>query len=883
MTLARPLQPGGGPNEGKLPWHAMTAQAALAELASAQVGLSRDEAAARLQRFGPNLLPEPGRRTLLGVFAGQFRSPFIYLLLAAAGLSAFLGEHADASFIAVVLLLNAAIGTYQEWGAETRARALTRLVRSWIVVRRGGERRRLDAAELVPGDVVEIESGLRMPADARLIAAQELLADESLLTGESLPVAKQAQVEVAKEAGVADRPTMLHAGTTVLAGRGLAVVVATAAATEIGRIAAGLAAAAAVPPPLLVRMAQFTRVVALAMVGAIVVLGAIELARGSAFGDVLLIAVALAVSAIPEGLPVAMTIALAISVSRMAEHNVVVRLLPAVEGLGACTLIASDKTGTLTRNELTVRRLWLPDFGGLDVEAVGPDAPARQAARRLAAIGMLCNEASLGPGGAREGAVGDTVDIALLVLGQGLGIDRAQLDVDFPELRAVPYEPERRFAASFRAEDGRVTATVKGAVETVAAMCATVDGAALAAAEEMARAGFRVLALAAGTVDRAEAAALGGLALLGFVGLIDPLRAEAAGAVSRCRAAGVGVVMITGDHPLTALAIARELGLAERSEEVVTGAELAAIEEDEAFDLAVARGRVFARIDPMQKLAIVRALQRLGHFVAVTGDGVNDAPALRAANIGVAMGMGGTDVARQAADLIVTDDNFASIVAGIAQGRMAYANLRKVIYLVISTGAAEIILFTLTTIAGLPLPLTAVQLIWLNLVTNGIQDVALAFEKGEADVLERPPRSPREPIFDRRMVEQVLLSGAAIAGIGFAFYSTALAAGWSHPAAQNALLWLIICFENAHVFNCRSERLSVLRVPLANNPLLVLGVVGAQAVHVGAMFVPGLNTVLGIGPLPVGQWLLLAALAAGVIPLMELYKRATGARARATR
>lgn len=868
------------------PWHALPAPEVLERLGSGTGGLSEAEALARLTRFGRNVLPEGRRAGVVEIFVRQFLNPFVYLLLAAAVLSAWLGQYADAGFIGAVLVANAAIGSYQEWGAETRSRALARLVTSPIGVRREGLRRRLDGRDLAPGDVVEVESGLRLPADVRLIEARELRMDESQLTGESTPIDKTAEALLAPGDGLADRSTMLHAGSVVLIGRGLGVVTATGAGTAVGQLAASMLARPAPPPPLIVRMRRFTHVVAGAMLVAITVTAAVELARGGAWAEVMVLAVALAVSAIPEGLPVALTVALSISVSRMAARNVIVRVLAAVDGLGACTVIATDKTGTLTRNELTLRRLWLPGVGTVELDddgdwPKGATAAGRSAGWALARAAVLCSEASLGSGGGREGAVGDTVDIAFLDFARRLGIERAALEASHAEAHALAYEPVRRFAASFRRGPEGLEVLVKGAAETIFAMCrppgeeAAMAASALAAAElaasELAGGGLRVLAVAAGRADGASAAALRDLRLLGLAGIIDPLRPEAADAVKRCHEAGIGVCMITGDHPLTALAIARELDLARTPDDVVTGSDLARL-RGAALDAAVARGRVFARIEPLQKLAIVESLRRQGELVAVTGDGVNDAPALKAADIGVAMGRGGTDVARDAADIVLADDNFASIVAGIEEGRVARDNVRKVIALVIATGAAEIMLFLLAVAAGLPPPLTAVQLLWLNLVTNGIQDVALAFEKGEPGVLARKPRPPAEAIFDRVMIEQVVLAGLWMGAIGFGAYAWALHLGFAHAAAQNALLWLLISFENAHCFNCRSERRSVLAVPLANNRFLVLGVIGAQAVHLAAMVTPGLNTLLGISPLPAAEWLLLAALAATLLPAMEIYK-----------
>ncbi|MBL8671098.1 MAG: HAD-IC family P-type ATPase [Alphaproteobacteria bacterium] len=854
------------PGAAEPPHHAISAAGSLARLGSDLAGLSSSAVAERLARFGRNLLPEPKGKTILGIFLAQFASPFVYLLLAAAVVAVVMDDVADAGFIGVVLLLNAGIGAFQEARADRRANALKSLVPRWVTVRRDGHPQRLDARDLVPGDVVQVESGLRIPADLRLVDAQDLRADESMLTGESLPVAKDAAAAVPAAAMLGDRVTMLHAGTTVVAGRGTGLVAATGASTEVGRIAAALAKDDAPVPPLVRRMARFTNGLAVAVLSLIVILASVELLRGSPFETVLLVAVALAVAAIPEGLPVAITVALSISVHRLSLRDVVVRVLPAVEGLGACTLIASDKTGTLTLNELTVERLWLPGAG--EAEATDP------ACRALAQAGTLCNEAALALDGGRAGAVGDTVDIAFLAFARAQGIDVSE--EARRTLVCIPYEPERKFAAAFSASGSGagegIVASVKGAAETVLGMCAGVGEAEAAAARALAAGGYRVIAVASGRVAKAEEGALSGLTLLGFAGLIDPLRPGARDAVQRAQAAGIAVRMITGDHPLTALAIARQLGLAQDEDDVVAGAELQEL-DSAGFARVVAAAKVFARIEPLQKLRIVEALRAQGHVVAVTGDGINDAPALNAADIGVAMGKGGTDVAREAADLILVKDDFPAIVAGIEEGRVAYDNVRKVILFTVSTGAAEILLFTLAVAAGLPPPLTAVQLLWLNLVTNGVQDVALAFERGERDVLARKPRPPGESILDRRMIEQLLLSGAVIGGTSFAAYWWMLDAGWSHATAQNAILWLIVCFENVHCFNCRSERVSVWKVPFSANPYLVLGVLGTQALQAGAAWTPGLADILGVAHPSLGQWALLLALALVIVPVMEAYKR----------
>jgi Ca2+-transporting ATPase len=841
------------------PYHHMAVDDVLTHLETSRDGLAGAEAAERLRRYGPNRLPDPRGKTLTAVFLAQFASPFIYLLLAAGAVSMAIGHVTDAVFILAVLLLNAGIGTYQEWRAETRARALKALIKGSAAVRREGRLSRVPADQLVPGDIVQVESGERIAADLRLIEAHNLAVDESLLTGESLAVHKLAAAAVPADAPLGDRVTILHAATIVQTGRGLAVVVGTGRDTVVGQLAAALERPEP-PPPLVRRMARFTRHLAIAMIAAIALIAGLEALRGASAADIVLLAIALTVSAIPEGLPVAMTVALSIAMHRMGLRNVVVRHLPAVEGLGACTLIATDKTGTLTLNRLTIERVWIADAGEL--------APSDPAARPLLLAGAHASEL---PAGSGEGLSGDAVDLAFFAAVNLHGPWPGTEPV--PLAGRVPYEPEKRFAAAFHENGGALVAYVKGAPETVASFCSEIDASALAAAEAMSADGYRVIAVAAGRVSLPSEERLSGLYLAGFVGLIDPLRPEAGEAVAVARRAGIRVAMITGDHPLTALAIARQIGLGDRRDEILTGGEIAGLQGG-ALDAAVGKARVFARTEPLQKLAIVESLRRQGHVVAVTGDGVNDAPALHAADIGVAMGKGGTDVAREAADLVLTDDNFASIVAGIEEGRVTYDNLRKVILLLISTGAAEILLMLLATAFGLPPPLTAVQLLWLNLVTNGLQDVALAFEKGEPGVLQRSPRAAHAPVFDRPMIEQVALGGSAIGLSAFVFYLAALNAGVAHGVAQGAVLWLMVWCENAYALSCRSETRSIFRIPLASNPLLVGAVLAAQLLQVAVLYIPGLRSLLSLQALTPGEGLLLAGVVIVILLTMEIYKLA---------
>jgi len=884
-------------------WHALSEDEVFGEFRATAGGLSNEEVLARRQEFGRNILPVKKPVTLAEVFLRQFLSPLIYILLAAGAVSISIGEVTDAVFIFAVILLNASIGTLQEWKAERSAAALQGLVKIRTRVRRKGIESQVAAEELVPGDVVLLESGDKVPADLRLFALKGLLIDESLLTGESAAVEKKTGV-LEEKVQTAERINMAFAGSTVTSGRGTGLVVATGAGTEVGRIAEAVTTADAAKPPLLIRMEEFARQISFIILGACILLAGLTLSRGFAFTEIFFMAVALAVSAIPEGLPVALTVALSIAASRMAKRHVIVRKLASVESLGSCTMIASDKTGTLTLNQQTVKMIFLPSgerilvsgegySGEGQVFAGSPEAglpgPAQSRLVKLARAAILSNEASLRRENGNWVHHGDTMDVALLSLGYKLGLDPASVRQEAPSVGEIPFESERKYAAAFYRSDDQTAVAVKGAVETVLGFCRTMDtekgavpldrGVIEEEAGRMAERGYRILAVASGLLGSEEKktsweeADLPPLSMLGLVGFIDPLRPEAKQSVEECRRAGVEVAMITGDHPSTALAISRELGIARSADEVVSGPDLEALGQagGEAFNKRVASGRVFARVSPLQKYQIVDSLVNSGHFVAVTGDGVNDAPALRKANIGVAMGSG-TDVAKETATMIVTDDNFASIVAGIREGRFAYDNVRKVTYLLISTGAAEIILFALAVLFGLPLPLFAVQLLWLNLVTNGIQDVALAFEAGEPGSMARPPRRPKEGIFNPLMIQQTLLSGLTIGLVGFASWSWLLKSGGEEFAARNKLLLLMVLFENLHVFNCRSEHASAFRVPLRRNILLVFGVVAAQGLHLLSMQVPFMRAALRVSPVSAKEWVILLGLALSVLATMEIFK-----------
>lgn len=880
-------------------WHSTDIEEIERILEAKSSGLTSAEAESRLAKFGPNRLPEQPPPSVWAIIARQFKSPLIYILAAAAVVSLFMQDYKDALFIAIVLVLNGAIGAYQEWRAEKNSQALRKMLQIRATVVRDGEQIEIPAESVVPGDVVILESGNRVPADLRLISGTGLEADESFLTGESLPVAKDPDWRGDEQTVLGDRLNMAFAGATVTRGRAQGIAVATGSATTVGQLALDVMTSRGGKPPLLERMERFTRFIAIAVLIAAAVVGAVGFSLGRyQLHEMFLFCVALAVSAIPEGLPVAMTVALAIATARMASRGVIVRRLTAVEGLGSCTYVATDKTGTLTCNMLTVREV--QPFGGAHYTVSGegfePNGEVRddndqpvdlgkdEQLERLARVGVLCNEADLHQGARGWHHRGDSVDLALLCFGLKLGLSREQALKEAPLLAQIPFEPEYQYAATFhRADSGRgAYVCVKGAPERVAEMCALTNEQSRDlenSAITLTARGYRVLALADGHIETFDASSdppdrPSNLNLLGLVAMIDPLRPGARDAVHACHDAGISVSMVTGDHRLTALAIARDLDLAHEEHEVITGEELKQIPQEQWTDV-INRVRVYARVEPRQKLEIVNAARAAGHYVAVTGDGVNDAPALRAANIGVAMGKSGTDVAREASELVISDDNFSTIVAGVEEGRVAYDNIRKVIFLLISTGAAEIVVMGMAVITGLPLPLLPVQILWLNLVTNGIQDVALAFEPAEDDVLRRKPRKPAEPIFDRLMIERSLVTAFVMGLVGvftFKFMIPAAPTDSQITAARNVLLLLMVLFENFHIGNCRSETKSAFALPPWRSPILMGGALTAFLLHLFMMYTPIGTSLLGAEPVSLQTWIILILLASTIIPAIELHK-----------
>lgn len=759
------------------------------------------------------------------------------------------------------------------------------MVPTSTTVLRDGKTLKINAADVVPGDLIQLVSGDKVPADIVLITAQDLHIDESMLTGESISAHKSC-MPTGEESSLTYNKCF--AGTVVMRGRGIGEVIATGINTEIGQIAEDVEEEQ-VKPPLMLRIEEFTLRITYSILVLISLIFFITIIRGDDLGSVFLLGVALAVSAIPEGLPAAITVALAIGMRRMAKKQVIIRKLVAVEGLGSCTYIASDKTGTLTVNEMTIQRILLPDTSEYHISGEGIDLHGQittingsldnQKLTLLSIAGLLANEAKLEKRQDNWHGQGDTVDVAFLVFAGKFGIDYQSARERNTEISSIPYESEHAFSASINQYEGETYLFIKGSVEKVLSMCSTSNNQEHIEQQSthLAQQGYRVLGLACKKLEQLPAKpeqALHNCQFLGMVGMIDPLRHGVIEAIQQCKNANIKVAMITGDHPATAMALAIQAGIADETMLPVTGSELAAAAEKSkfAFSQCVQNTRVFARISPHQKKLIVQQLIEQGEFVAVTGDGVNDAPALSHAHIGIAMGLRGTDVARESSDLILTDDNFSSIVQGVKQGRIVYNNIRKVIFLLISTGAAEIMLVILSLLFGTPLPLLPIQLLWLNLVTNGIQDVALAFEPEEGQELDKPPRPPNEPIFNRLMIERIIINAIVMGSLAFVVFTFQLAQGASDESARNITLLLMVLFENVHVLNSRSETCSIFQQNFFGNKILLFGMLGAQAIHVAAMYTPGIRDILQLEPVTLQQWSTLLCIALTLIILDESHK-----------
>ena len=918
----QPSSPGREPDDTRIAWHALAAADVLQRLESDEAaGLSEALAAERLAELGPNQLrespPPPWWRKLLR----QFQELVILILLAAAVISAVVGEWADAAAIVAIVLVNGLIGFLQEERARRALAALKQLSAPEARVTRGGAARSLPADQLVPGDRIELEAGDNVPADARLLRTASLRVTESALTGESEPVGKQADAEVAPAAGLGDRTTMVHAGTVVAAGHAVAVITQTAMQTELGRIASLLSQSEPEQTPLQRRLGELGRlliIVCLVVVGVIFLL---EVSRGGGLLEVLMRSVSLAVAAVPEGLPAVVTLVLAIGLQRMVARNALVRRLPSVETLGSVTVICSDKTGTLTRNEMTVRELVTPT-GRYAVSGAGYDPHGRfsrlsddggeptqvtarddAGLRRLLSIALRCNNATIRPtgDGATWQVVGDPTEGALVVAARkaGLGGDEA----DEPILLEKPFDSERKLMSVVVRRAAGPLVYTKGAPEVLLARCTAeqrhgevvplTDGRRaeiLAAAAGMADRALRVLAHAwrelephnglllpeqggggeSPTADIAEQ----DLVFAGLAGMIDPPREEARAAVETCRSAGLRPVMITGDHPATAVAIGRELRLVDDADadRSVTGADLDSL-DDATLVETVGRVAVFARVSAEHKLRVVKAWQQRGEVVAMTGDGVNDAPAVRAADIGIAMGVTGTDVTKEASDMVLTDDNFVSIISAVEEGRGIYDNIQKFIHYLLSCNAGEVILMFVAAVAGWPAPLAAIQILWLNLVTDGLPALALGLEPPERDIMSRQPRPPREPVIPLGRGLLILTHGLLVAAVSIAAFWLTWQGEACREAEARTITFCVAAFAQLFfAIGCRSERQTSFGLGFLTNPWLLVAILLSGLLQLAVVMLPGVQSVFEIEQALEAEWGLVLGLALVPVTVIELVK-----------
>lgn len=844
------------------------------------LGLSADEAARRLQEYGPNELEVGGGPNPLKIFARQFTNILVVVLIAASGVSMLIGELLDAVVIMAIVFINAILGFVQEYRAEQAVEALRKMASPTATVVRDGRQVEIPATEVVPGDVLVLSTGDKVAADARIIDALNLQTDEALLTGESLPVTKQASA-CAADVPLADRTSMVFMGTHVTQGRGRAIVTATGMATEMGQIARQVQESGATHTSLERKLHVLAQWLLAVVSGLCVIVFFVGwLWRGQEALELFMTMVSLAVAAIPEGLPAVVTLALATSVRRMAARHAIVKRLSAAESLGSTTVICSDKTGTMTANEMAVIRVYAGNTS-YEVESDGyaPHGAVRRDGEQvatdsiptlqmLARVGALCNDATLVYQDDWT-ITGDPTEAALLPLARKLGIDDERVRDEFPRIQEIAFDSDRKRMTTLHRADGRVFVATKGAPEMVVERCSRIlcdDGVRTLSAEDLERISdaasnmaddaLRVLALAFREIEDGTFAAIDeddveqDLVFVGLVGMIDPPRPEVAAAIAECHRAGVQVKMVTGDHRATATAIARQLGLIDGGR-VVDGRELAEM-SDEDLVKQVEDIAVFARMAPEHKVRILEALQRRGHIVGMTGDGINDAPALKRADIGVAMAKKGTDVTREVADIVLADDNFASIVAAVREGRIVYDNIRKFTRLLLSTNFGELLIISFAVLAGWPLPLLPLQILWVNLITDGLPALALSVTRGESDVMDRPPRPPGENMLADMIPYLAVVAVLGAAGALGAFWWELFANG-ELTFARTVCLTQLVMFELFVVFNCQSDRRSFRQIGFAN-PQLFAAVVLSLALQIAVIYVPTLREAFHLGALGAKDW-----------------------------
>ena len=883
-----------------IPWHSMEVDQVLKRLESSSNGLTGEEARRRLEEYGPNELKREEGISPLRIFVSQFESPLIMLLLGATALSLLIGEFLDAITILAIVVASAGLGFYQEYRAEKALEALKKLTAPTATVLRDGKEVVVDAREIVPGDVLVLAAGDRVPADARVLESVNLKVDEAPLTGESVTVSKSPKA-LPSDVPLPERKNMVYAGTVVTYGKGKAVVVATGMRTELGKIAASLQAVEKERTPLERRMEAIGKVLLVMCLAVAIFVSLVGLFVWRYDPLTMVVwAVSLAVAAVPEALPAVVTGALAVGMYRMAKRNAIVRRLPAVETLGCTTFICSDKTGTMTKGEMTVRKIYLHgkviEVTGSGYEPKGEfklngetiDPLSIEELRLLLLNCELNNDARLEYQNGRCIVRGDPTEGALLVLARKAGLGQ-DVSAKYPRIGEIPFSSERKRMTTFnKTPEGKVLAFIKGAPEIVLSLCdrIMVEGRirklteddrekVLRAVEEFASEGLRNLAFAYREASPEEASraeeAERGFVFLGFVGMMDPPRPEVKAALKVCKTAGIKVSMVTGDHKLTAEVVAKELGLYEDGV-ILTGADLDGM-SDEDLEKIVEEVKVYARVSPEHKLRIVRALKRRGHVVAMTGDGVNDAPALKAADIGIAMGITGTEVTKEAADMILADDNFATIVDAVRQGREIYDNIKKYLAYLLRCNIAEILIPLMASIAGLPLPFTPIQYLWINLVTDGLPALALGVDPAEPDVMKRPPRRQDEPVFTKREVLLFLtITPILVTVLLVGLFAYQLSVGVPEIEARTTIFTSLILTELFMSLSCRSLRYPVFKVGLLRNKFLILAIVVSLLMQLAVLYVPVLQAAFDVTYPATEDWLYGLAVALTAFIVVEVLK-----------
>ncbi len=880
-------------------WHNLPA-AHVVELLDSNVdkGLDVFEVKHRQERFGKNILTPKRGTSPLRRFLAQFNNPLLYILLASSVVTFIVKDEVDAIVIFLVVLVNALIGYAQEAKAEKAIAALAQAMTTEATVTRAGNSQRISAAELVPGDVVTLKAGDKVPADLRLVRTRDLQIAEATLTGESVAVAKNADLQLEPATVLADRRNMAYASTLVTYGLGVGVVTSTGDYTEVGRISQLISSAHELETPLTRKIQGFSRLVLVAILVLAAITFFIEVLRGASIADTLNAVIALAVAMIPEGLPAALTVTLAIGVSRMAKRRAIIRKLPAVEALGSTTVICSDKTGTLTQNQMTVQQIVAGDacydVSGTGYAPVGKISQANSpvnlsdnvALVECLTAGWLCNDSNLVEKNGRWEAQGDPTEVALIVSAR-----KANIHAQLPRLDAIPFESQYQYMATLHdaGENKPRRVYVKGAVEAILVRCTSMlDEAGRAVAldanrvhrqvDEMALRGLRVLAFARGDLSKSELAHADiatGLTFLGLQGIIDPPRDEAIAAVRACQNAGIQVKMITGDHALTASAIACQIGLADSCEmAAITGNQMAEL-SDEQLIAVVNRTPVFARVSPEQKLRLVEALQARGHVVAMTGDGVNDGPALKQADIGIAMGITGTDVAKEAADMVLTDDNFATIQAAVEEGRTVFDNLTKIIAWTLPTNLGQGLIILVALVLGIALPILPIQILWINMATVAVLGLILAVEKREPDVMQRQPRDTTAPILTRALVWRIIIVGVMILVAAIGLFEYELMRGESVRYARTAAVNAVVMILTFYVLNCRSLSQSMFQIGVFSNRWVVVGVVGMVLLQLLFTYFPPMEQFFSVEPIDLESWgyILAAGFASYVIIEIEKWFR----------